>query len=680
MKKIFKVLATITLVALIGFSFAACDGGDGGTGGVGGGGTESGTPGPVTGVTLNQNDISLSEGGTATLTATVTPGNAKNKTVTWSTSDEAKATVSTNGVVTAVATGSAVITVTTADGNFTDTCTVSVLPSIIPPGTTVTKLTENVWADGNLPTSSAEQWFKFTATASTQYIHFNPDTLTRLYVQLYDSSGETVAYFNLPSGSGSSSKNYITRSVTGGQEYYIKASGSSSGSYQIGFTKTIYPPTPTLTENVWADGNLPASSDEQWFMFTATASTQYIHFNPGTLTSLNVQLYNSSGDTVGSQTSLSDYTKYITRSVTEGQEYYIKARPYNSTASGTYRIGFNKTFLTPGTAITTLTENVWADGNLPASSDVQWFKFTATASTQCIHFNPGTLTGLSSNVYNSSGAMVRFDYNRNNYNSKNYYISTTVTNGQEYYIQVRPSGSSGGSYQIGFNTSIFPCGTTLTKLTEGIWADGNLPTSSDEQLFMFTATASTQYLHFNLGTLTSLDIMLYDSNGDIIYFFDSSAHVEYGNESLNSSKYISLKVTNGKEHYIRASGYPNSGSYQIALNKSSTPPPVTLPTGETQLTLNTWADGNDVQWFKFTATATSQYIHVSFGTLSSVYVQVYDSSGVKVGNLSNLYGSTKNKFLSGVTVGQEYYFKVLPYRFDSGTYRIAFNTSSTAPN
>ena len=79
----------------------------------------------VTGVTLDQNTASVAEGNTVTLTATVAPSNAANKTVTWSTSDPSIATVS-NGVVTGVAAGTATITVTTADGGHTATCTVTV--------------------------------------------------------------------------------------------------------------------------------------------------------------------------------------------------------------------------------------------------------------------------------------------------------------------------------------------------------------------------------------------------------------------------------------------------------------------------------------------------------------------------------------------------------------------------
>ena len=82
---------------------------------------------PVTGVTLDKNTLELYTGDTATLTATVAPDNATNKTVTWSSSDNTVATVDNNGNVTAVKAGTATITATAADGSgCSATCTVTV--------------------------------------------------------------------------------------------------------------------------------------------------------------------------------------------------------------------------------------------------------------------------------------------------------------------------------------------------------------------------------------------------------------------------------------------------------------------------------------------------------------------------------------------------------------------------
>lgn len=85
-------------------------------------------------VSLSKNNLSFNQkGSTASLIATVLPANATNKSVTWKSSNTSVATIS-NSKVTAVGNGTANITVTTADGNKTATCKVTVkIPDPVKP-------------------------------------------------------------------------------------------------------------------------------------------------------------------------------------------------------------------------------------------------------------------------------------------------------------------------------------------------------------------------------------------------------------------------------------------------------------------------------------------------------------------------------------------------------------------
>lgn len=87
----------------------------------------------VTGVTLNEHAATLTAGNTDQLVATITPANATTKTVTYISDTPAVATVNNSGLVTAVAAGSATITVRTTDGGFTDTdvLTVNAAPILV---------------------------------------------------------------------------------------------------------------------------------------------------------------------------------------------------------------------------------------------------------------------------------------------------------------------------------------------------------------------------------------------------------------------------------------------------------------------------------------------------------------------------------------------------------------------
>ena len=80
----------------------------------------------VKSVELDKTTLELKEGESQQLVATITPSNATNKDVTWTSSDETIATVDENGNVTAVKAGEATITVTTANRNRKATCAVTV--------------------------------------------------------------------------------------------------------------------------------------------------------------------------------------------------------------------------------------------------------------------------------------------------------------------------------------------------------------------------------------------------------------------------------------------------------------------------------------------------------------------------------------------------------------------------
>lgn len=80
-----------------------------------------------TSVSINKRAVTVLAGNGETLTATVNPGNAANKSIKWTTSNSGVATVSSSGRVTGVAPGTATITATAGDGYSKTTCSVTVL-------------------------------------------------------------------------------------------------------------------------------------------------------------------------------------------------------------------------------------------------------------------------------------------------------------------------------------------------------------------------------------------------------------------------------------------------------------------------------------------------------------------------------------------------------------------------
>ena len=82
----------------------------------------------VTGITLSKETSTLTVGNSETLTYTITPSNATNQNVTWSVNNS-NVSVTQTGVVTANSVGESIITVTTSDGNYSDSCTFTITES-----------------------------------------------------------------------------------------------------------------------------------------------------------------------------------------------------------------------------------------------------------------------------------------------------------------------------------------------------------------------------------------------------------------------------------------------------------------------------------------------------------------------------------------------------------------------
>lgn len=83
---------------------------------------------PVSGISVSPSALSLDEGETAKLVATISPNDADNQTVTWLSKDNTVATVS-NGVVTANKAGFTYVIASSSDGGFSASCSVTVLPA-----------------------------------------------------------------------------------------------------------------------------------------------------------------------------------------------------------------------------------------------------------------------------------------------------------------------------------------------------------------------------------------------------------------------------------------------------------------------------------------------------------------------------------------------------------------------
>lgn len=155
-------------------------------------------------ISLDKTNLQLYVGKTATLAVTVSPSNANNLAVIWSSSNPEVASVNENGVVTAISEGNATITASSVDGNKTATCAVSVVTFM--PSSTPRDLTLAV----SLPTGGRY----FLQKDDLQYVNLDNYIVEGLYVvglsafiiALNDATTDQVCYdaanafFCLPDG------------------------------------------------------------------------------------------------------------------------------------------------------------------------------------------------------------------------------------------------------------------------------------------------------------------------------------------------------------------------------------------------------------------------------------------------------------------------------------------------
>ena len=196
----------------------------------------------VEGITLDKTTATVEEGATVTLTATVTPDNATDKTVTWSTSNEAIATVS-GGVVTGVKAGE--VTITAKAGDKSATCTVTVTaattePEVVP----VTGVTLNQTA----VTLDIDQSITLKATVAPENATNKAVTWAsdKTDIATVDANGKVTA---VAAG---------TASIT-----VTTADGDKSATCTVTVTAAATEPDPPVHEHTWST-EWTTDADSHW--------------------------------------------------------------------------------------------------------------------------------------------------------------------------------------------------------------------------------------------------------------------------------------------------------------------------------------------------------------------------------------------------------------------------------
>ena len=181
----------------------------------------------VTGVSLNKTSATVAVNGTASLTANVAPSNASNKSVTWKSSNTSVATVNNSGIVIGKKAGTATITVTTVDGDYTATCTITVSGEVDQTTKRIyfkntsgwSTVNAYIWKNGT--TTSVAEWPGTTMNlfdAAEKLYYIDVDTNVGYNMIIFNNGGDKTDDLSIPA----SNSNMYTYSTGNWSEYVIE--------------------------------------------------------------------------------------------------------------------------------------------------------------------------------------------------------------------------------------------------------------------------------------------------------------------------------------------------------------------------------------------------------------------------------------------------------------------------
>ena len=621
----------------------------------------------VTGISLNTNSTSVQVGSNITLSATISPNNATNKGVTWTTSNSNIATVN-DGVVTGVAEGSATITATTSDGGYTDTCAVTVTTqsggggsgeSTVSGSATATEITSDsnwttngtgTYSGGDLKLDSAGDYILrnglfdsdissnmegLTVTINGKWNNGSGDASTNSYkVEALDSSGNVLStqtktgsdIFTTSLGNVSFTFDANLSGCTG---FKITYNNKGNGNWQIHSVSW---------EVSCSSGDTPSRTLTSISLDTSESQTTFNINEDFNYDELVVTAYydDETSDVVG-PTSVSTPnmstagTKTVTVTYTEG----------NITKTATYQI---EVVNTPVKVL----ESISLSGTYPTSF-VQNSLFSHEGMVVTAHFSDSTSSDVTSSATFNG-------YNMSTLGNQTVTVSYTykgVTNNATYGITVTAeSGTEGNPYSVAQARVAITSGGTLTnKYTGGYIYDVSSYSSTNHYITYWISDDGTGSTSNNDG------LQIYHGKGLNGADFSSKDDLKIGDKVIVKG---SLKLYNSTTYEYDANSILISLDRDISLSSIAV---------SNYATVFTVGDS-----FNFGGTVTATYSDSSSANVTdSATFSGYDMSqeGEQTVTVSYTEG--------GVTVTTTYLINVSSsiQPSGSGSKRIVSNSSST---
>lgn len=569
----------------------------------------------VTGVSLNKNSTTITVGGNETLTATVSPNNATNKSVNWLSSNTSVATVS-NGTVTAVATGNATITVTTVDGSYTATCTVTV---------TAAQTQTLIITRSSFSTSGGYTWYDWTqATTDGTSISGKGElyTTTTTSMQFNKSNGNKVAaIFNTTAIPGSITK--IEATTDSGTNRSWNAYTTSTSCTANGSTLTFGSNKTTVGSNV----TITTSSTS---LGTSTANHSYFCLQE-----------NVTGASYLSQIKIT-YTPKSISSIA------VKTAPTKTT----YEAG--ETFDPTGLVITV----TYSDSS---TSDISYANAQSSFS-----FSPDTSTTLTTD--NTSVTIT--------YSGKTC-SQPIIVNAPKVLSSISVSGYTtnfveGDTFSFGGTVTAHYSDSTTADVTSSVTFSGYNMTSVGNQtvIVSYGGKSTTYSITVSIGTLSSIAVtgMTTTYQKNYSFSFDGTCTATFANgyqKVVTPTSVTSPDMSTAGNKTITVSytynGNTRTTTYQITVNSNRVVIEETTVTGYSVIGTVTYPNN-------------TQTISVNTLSISTSGYTTIESNAIRLGSGSNTGSVTVTSTSSNIT---KVVVSAKTYGSDTGVTLTVGGTSNT---
>ncbi|GBU28184.1 hypothetical protein R84B8_01742 [Treponema sp. R8-4-B8] len=360
-------------------------------------------------------------------------------------------------------------------------------------------------------------------TLTAGYTGTEPDTNNVAIKYSWEKDSEAI--------SGATTSIY-TPTSTGIYSLSLSAAGYDDKASSTGDTVAFITNTTVigLTDNNWSDGELTATSQQDWYSFNVVSGTTYYvwwnerdyGYGDGTKTAdVYVSIIYDNGKIIALEKDYS-WGSPLSIPASSSGKIYIQVKPYSSSSLGTYGIVYSSTGNTrpvnntlPLTNITPkhLSPDVWELDTLSSTTPRYWYSFEVTGGTNYYlwwndknnsnsffnSINGNTPADVDVTVWynsNKKEAIPNTDTAWSTPKSFNAEMTGTVT------ILVRPQSASSSNY--GTFEIVYSAGNTrpsgahnsppnATPLTEGTWENGNLTNANPNKWYSFDVISGTRY-------------------------------------------------------------------------------------------------------------------------------------------------------------------------------------------